>query len=88
MVLPNPASPPTTDPETSASRTMTKLLSSAHPSHQAVKDTGGVPDKSIRATATRGSRYKPRSRIRPGPSCSARMVTQPQVSAREVAACW
>src|SRR5215216_2333893 len=42
MVLPNPASPPTTDPETSASRTMTRLLSSAHPSHQAVSDSGGV----------------------------------------------
>ena len=41
MVLPNPASPATTMPETSASRTMTGLLSSAQPSHHDVRDCRG-----------------------------------------------
>ena len=41
MVLPNPASPATTMPETSASRTMTGLLSSAQPSHQDVQGRRG-----------------------------------------------
>ena len=40
MVLPNPASPATTMPETSASRTMTELPSSAQPSHQDVREAG------------------------------------------------
>src|SRR5215217_5124351 len=51
MVLPNPDSPATTMPETSARRIMTKVPSSAHPSHQEVRDAGAVPDRSIRAGA-------------------------------------
>src|SRR5829696_4187381 len=45
MVLPNPASPPTTDPETSASRTKTGLVSSAQPSHQRVAVQPPEPDQ-------------------------------------------
>ena len=82
MVLPNPASPPTTDPETSASRMKTAVPSSAQPSHQEVRDVGAMPDRSIRAGASSGSRRSPRSRMSPGPCCSARTLTQPQVSAR------
>ena len=41
-----------------------------------------MPDRSTRAGASSGSRCSPRSRISPGPCCSARTVTQPQVSAR------
>src|SRR5437867_1366891 len=51
MVLPNPASPATTIPETSAVRIMTTLPSSAHPSHQDSMETGAMPDRSIRAGA-------------------------------------
>jgi hypothetical protein len=40
MVLPNPASPPTTIPETSARRTMTGRESSAQPSHHDASDAG------------------------------------------------
>jgi hypothetical protein len=88
MVLPNPANPPTTDPETSARRTMTKLASSAQPSHQEVNDAGAMPGRSTRAGASSGSRCRPRSRTSPGPCRSARTETQPQVSAREPAARW
>jgi hypothetical protein len=88
MVLPKPASPPTTDPQTSASRTKTAVPSSAQPSHQEVRLAGAVPGRSIRAGVSSGSRCRPRSRISPGPSWMARTVTQPQVSAREPAARW
>ena len=40
------------------------------------------------AEASRGSWCRPRSRISPGPCCSARTVTQSQVSARYPAARW
>jgi hypothetical protein len=88
MVLPNPASPATTMPETSASRTWTGALSSAQPSHHEVREAGAVPGRSIQAWVSSGSRCSPRSRIRPGRCCSARTLTQPQVSARYDAARW
>ena len=65
MVLPNPASPATTMPETSASRIMTGVLSSAQPSHQEVRESGAMPERSILAGARSGSRCSPRSWIRP-----------------------
>jgi hypothetical protein len=52
MVLPNPARPATTIPETSASRTVTGELSSAQPNHQESKEAGSMPDRSIRAGAS------------------------------------
>src|SRR4029453_12232185 len=82
MVLPKPASPPTTDPETSARRTKIAVPSSAQPSHQASRDAGAVPERSICAAVSSGSRCSPRRRISPGPCCSARTLTHPQVSAR------
>jgi hypothetical protein len=82
MVLPNPASPATTMPETSASRTLTGRASSAQPSHHDSKEAGAVPGSSTRAGASSGSRRSPRSRTTPGAGCSARTLTQPQVSAR------
>src|SRR5829696_4353590 len=59
MVLPNPASPATTMPETSARRIMTGRESSAQPSHQAVRLAGAMPDRSTRAGASSGSRRSP-----------------------------
>jgi hypothetical protein len=82
MVLPNPANPATTMPETSAWRTETGVLSSAQPSHQKSRDSGAMPDRSTRAGSSSGSRCSPRSRIRPGPSWMTRTLTHPQVSAR------
>ena len=82
MVLPYPARPATTMPETSASRTMTGWESSAHPSHQEVSDAGAVPDRSIRAGGQQRVAVQTTGRICPGPCCSARTLTQPQVSAK------
>jgi hypothetical protein len=53
--LADPASPATTMPETSASRTMTRFPSSAQPSHHESKETGAVPGRSIGAGASSGS---------------------------------
>jgi hypothetical protein len=80
--LAEPGQPSNHDPETSASRTMTGRESSDQPSHQEVRLAGWMPDRSTRAGASSGSRASPRSRISPGPCCSARTLTQPQVSAR------
>ena len=51
MVLPNPASPATTMPETSAERMKTGLASSAQPNHHESRVAGAMPDRSTRAGA-------------------------------------
>ena len=83
MVLPNPAIPATTMPETSASRTMTgaAVLGPAQPPRgQAGRGRCRTGRPGPAPAAGHGA--GPRSRISPGPCCSARTVTQPQVSAR------
>jgi len=59
MVLPNPTSPPTTVPETSAVRTITGRESSAQPSHHDSSEAGAVPGRSMRAGASSGRSTSP-----------------------------
>src|SRR4029450_6606931 len=63
MVLPNPASPATTIPDTSARRTITGRESSAQPSHQLVREGGAGADRSTRAGAVRRRARSARPRV-------------------------
>jgi hypothetical protein len=86
MVLPNPASPATTIPETSASRTMTGRESSAQPPGR--QRLGGQAGQVDPGRSQQRVAVQPAQSDQPRPSCSARTLTQPQVSARYEAARW